>query len=183
MKRALRIILPLVLILVILVCTAWYFLIYDPGFTQELLLQQARRQEDLGHYKVSTFLYDVAYFQSNQDDNVAIELANQYLSTGNYTKAEYTISQAIRTNPSADLYTALCDLYVQQQHSQTSGSGHSFPLPVPVRCPFETADQGYIDQDRIEPASQQSSCHHPDLSLSKEQHDRIGYCRAGQCDP
>ena len=114
MKRALRIILPLVLILVILGCTAWYFLIYDPGFTQELLLQQARRQEDLGHYKVSTFLYDVAYFQSNQDDNVAIELANQYLSTGNYTKAEYTISQAIRTNPSADLYTALCDLYVQQ---------------------------------------------------------------------
>ena len=96
MKKALRVILPLVLALAIIACAAWYFLIYDQAFTKELLLSQARRFEASGNYKISAFLYDVAYFQSSQDDDVAIELAQQYLDMGNYTKAEFTLTNAIR---------------------------------------------------------------------------------------
>ncbi len=114
MKKALRVILPLVLALVIIACAAWYFLIYDQDFTKELLLNQARKFEASGHYNISAFLYDVAYYQSHQDDDVAIELAQQYLDMGNYTKAEFTLTNAIRTEPTAELYAALSNIFVQQ---------------------------------------------------------------------
>ena len=114
MKRAFRIIVPLILALALVAGTAWYFLVYDQAFTKELLLTQARKFETTGNHKISTFLYNLAYRQSSQEDQVAIELANQYLKDGNYTKAEYTLSQAIAANATAELYVALCDVYVQQ---------------------------------------------------------------------
>ena len=114
MNKALRLILPLVLVLVILACAAWYFLIYDQALTKELLLTCARKFEDAGNYQISAFLYDVAYYQSHQDDDVAIELAQQYLDMNNHTKAEYTLTQAIRSEPTAELYAALCSVFVQQ---------------------------------------------------------------------
>ena len=114
MKKALRIIVPLVLALAIIACAAWYFLIYDPGFTKEVLLSQARKFEASGNYKISAFIYDLAYNQSSQDDDVALELAQQYLDMGNYTKAEYTLTNAIRTNPTTQLYVTLSSVFVQQ---------------------------------------------------------------------
>ena len=45
---------------------------------------------------------------------MALELAEQYRSIGNYTKAEYTLSNAIADGGSLELYIALCNLYVQQ---------------------------------------------------------------------
>lgn len=114
MKRAFRVILPLFLILAIIATTAWYFLIYDQGLTRELLLTGARHFESTGNHKIAEFFYDVAYYQSSKDDDIAIELAEQYLALGNYTKAEHTITQAIINNATAELYIALSDLYVQQ---------------------------------------------------------------------
>ena len=114
MNRALRIIVPMILAIALIACTAWYFLVYDQALTKELLLTQARNSEANGRHKLSAFLYDLAYIQSSQEDLVAIELAQQYLDIGNYTKAEYTLSQAIATNPTPELYIALCDVYVQQ---------------------------------------------------------------------
>lgn len=114
MKRAFRIIVPLILALALVAGTAWYFLEYDQALTKELLLTQARKFESTGDHKLSAFLYDLAYRQSSQEDLVAIELAQQYLKDGNYTKAEYTLSHAIAANPSPELYIALCDVYVRQ---------------------------------------------------------------------
>lgn len=114
MKRFLRVFVPLALILAVLACTAWYFLIYDSALTQELLLSQARSQSDAGNNKFAAWLYDLAYFQSSQDGSVAIELADQYVSIGNYTQAEQAISDAIAENATAELYAALSRLYVQQ---------------------------------------------------------------------
>ena len=113
-KLAFRIIIPLILSLALIAGTAWYFLDYDRAFTKELLLTQARKFETTGNPKLSAFLYDLAYAHSSQEDQIAIELANQYLKDGNYTKAEYTLSQAISANATAELYIALCDVYVQQ---------------------------------------------------------------------
>ena len=60
MKRAFRIIVPLILALALIVGTAWYFLEYDQALTKELLLTQARKFESNGNHKSSTFLYDLA---------------------------------------------------------------------------------------------------------------------------
>ena len=114
MKRFFRIIVPMILLIAVLLSLCWYFLVYDQAFTKELLLRQARYYESNNKHKAAAWFYDIAYYQSSQDDDVAIELADQYRKAGNYTKAEYTLAQAISQNPSAALYTALSDVYVAQ---------------------------------------------------------------------
>ena len=114
MKKALKIMIPILLALVVLGSVVWYLLDYDPAFTKDILLKQARYQENKGNHTISAWLYDLAYNQSSQDASVAIELAEQYKSIGNYTKAEYTLSNAISNGGTADLYAALCRTYVEQ---------------------------------------------------------------------
>lgn len=114
MNRALRIIIPIMLCIVLLCFSAWYLLIYDQDFTRDFLLSQARNLERSGNHKLSTWLYDVCYYQSQHNDDVAIELARQYVAAGNYTKAEYTLSKAISNRTSEKLYAALCSVYVEQ---------------------------------------------------------------------
>lgn len=114
MNRALRIIIPIMLCIVLLCFSAWYLLIYDQDFTRDFLLNQARFFESSGNHKMSTWLYDICYYQSQQNDDVAIELAQQYVSAGNYTKAEYTLSKAISNRTSDKLYASLCAIYVEQ---------------------------------------------------------------------
>ena len=114
MKRALKIIIPILLALLILGSTVWYLLVYDPAFTRDFLLQQARRSESKGDHAKASWFYNLAYEQSQGSEDVAIELAEQFKSIGNYTKAEFTLSNAIADCPSAKLYTALCRTYVEQ---------------------------------------------------------------------
>ncbi len=114
MKRALRIIIPILLTIAIIACAVWYLMVYDRAFTRDLLLTGARSFEASGNHKIAAWLYDVAYYQSSNEDSVAIELAEQYMAIGNYTKAEYTLSQAISEKSSAALYRALCATYVKQ---------------------------------------------------------------------
>lgn len=114
MKKAFRIIIPLVLAIAILVCTGWYLFVYDRAFTRDVLLTIARRMEDSGNLSASAWFYNTAYRQAGDNDAVAIELSNQYKSTGNYTKAEYTLTSAIADGGGAELYMALSKLYVEQ---------------------------------------------------------------------
>ena len=114
MKKAFKIIVPILLSLVVLGSIAWYLLIYDSSFTQELLLGQARRLEANGKHAAAVWVYNLAYSHSGEDGNVAIELAGQYKDIGNYTKAEYTLSNAIADGGTAELYMALCKTYVEQ---------------------------------------------------------------------
>ena len=114
MKKALKIIIPFLLVLVLIGSTAWYLLVYDSEFTQELILRQARNLEKNGNYSAAVWMYNLAYSQSGEDGNVAIELANQFKSVGNYTKAEYTLSNAIADGGSAELYIELSKTYIEQ---------------------------------------------------------------------
>ena len=114
MKKSLRIILPVILAIAIILCTVWYLFIYDRGFTRDMLLSFARYSESQGNHNVATWFYNIAYKQSSNSDDVAIELAQQYKSSGNYTKAEYTLSNAIADGGGVDLYIALCNTYVEQ---------------------------------------------------------------------
>lgn len=114
MKRALRIIIPILLSLAVIFSIGWYFLKYDPDFTRDVLVGQARQFDNRGSHTLATWLYQLAYRQSGNDEAVAIELAEQYRSIGNYTKAEYTLSNAIADGGTVELYIALCSTYVEQ---------------------------------------------------------------------
>ena len=114
MKKTIRITLPIILTLVIVLCTIWYLFVYDREFTRDMLLHCARYSEQQGNHSVAAWFYDKAYSQTGDDDAVAIELANQYKANGNYTKAEYTLYNAIADGGGIDLYITLCKTYVEQ---------------------------------------------------------------------
>ena len=114
MKQILRKLVPFLLVLVILASIAWYCFVYDRDFTRDMLLKQARFHSTEGSPELASWFYDLAYKHSGQDEIVAIELANQFKAVGNYTKAEYTLSNAIADGGTVDLYIALCKTYVEQ---------------------------------------------------------------------
>ena len=114
MNKAFRIILPIVLVIVILGSLIWYFTEYDPGFTRDTIMSTARAFDNAGQHRIAAWLYDMAYLQSEGNDEIAIELAEHYKANGNYTKAEYTLSGAIADGGTLDLYIALCQTYVEQ---------------------------------------------------------------------
>ena len=114
MKKAIKIIVPLVMIIAIIASIGWYLFVYDRDFTRDMLLNQARYYSDTRNDKLASWLYGLAYEYTSQDENIAIELANQYKADGNYTKAEYTLTHAIADGGTADLYIALCKTYVEQ---------------------------------------------------------------------
>lgn len=114
MKKATRILVPLLLALFIIASVVWYLFVYDRVFTRDTLLGQARFHDLHGNSRMSAWFYNMAYEFSGNDENVAIELANQYTSSGNYTKAEATLTKAINSAATTDLYAALCQTYVAQ---------------------------------------------------------------------
>jgi len=114
MKKLMKFLVPLLLGALIVASIVWYLFVYDRDFTRDTLLSQARYQDMYGNSRLSAWFYDAAYNFSGHDENVAIELANQYKHDGNYTKAELTLTQAIHNTPTVELYTALCKTFVEQ---------------------------------------------------------------------
>ena len=107
MKSSLKRILPILLAILVLCSVVWYLFVYDRVFTRDLLLWQARLCESNGKHAMAAWFYQKAYSQSEDNQEVAIELAEQFKSIGNYAKAEATLSGAIANDPSAELYIAL----------------------------------------------------------------------------
>lgn len=114
MKKTVKIILPIVLAIAIVICAMWYLFVYDRVFTRDLLLTFARFSERNGSHSVAAWFYNQAYAQSADSEAVAIELAEQYKAIGNFTKAEFTLSNAIADGGGIDLYIALCKTYIEQ---------------------------------------------------------------------
>ena len=114
MKKAFKIMVPILMVLLILASLVWYGFVYDRDFVRDVLLKQARYCSTRGQTALSSWFYDLAYEHSGQSNNVAIELANQFKKVGNYTKAEATLSNAIADSCTIELYMALCQLYVDQ---------------------------------------------------------------------
>ena len=114
MKKTVQIITAVLLAIALLACTAWYFMVYDREFTRDVLLSCARGLDSNGNHNAAAWFYNLAYNQAENGDSVAIELAQQYKTSGNYTKAEYTLYKAIANNGGVDVYIALSKLYVEQ---------------------------------------------------------------------
>ena len=114
MKKVLRIILPIVLTITILLGIFWYLFIYDRAFTRDVLLHCARHFEKEGNMETASWFYDRAYDQGSGNDEIAVELARQYIASGNYTQAEVTLHKAIKDGAGATVYIALSKVYVEQ---------------------------------------------------------------------
>lgn len=115
MKKAFKIILPIVLILAILGTAAWFFFFNSPETTNSLLVSQGGRMAEAGRYNRAIRCYTMAWSLEPQREDIPIRLAETYASSGNYTKAEYTLVKAISSHPDlTDLYIALCRIYVAQ---------------------------------------------------------------------
>ena len=80
MKSPMRNLFPILLAILILASLVWYGFVYDRDFTRDMLLQQARHMDLNGHTRFSSVFYDLAYNFSGQDEDVAIELANQQVN-------------------------------------------------------------------------------------------------------
>ncbi len=114
MKKAIRILVPIIMVVAILLCLGWYLFIYDSAFTRDMLLNGARHFENHGNHKAAAWFYNLAYRQATDNEAVAIELAEHHRKSGNYTQAEFTLSNAIAAGGDEDLYVALCKTYVEQ---------------------------------------------------------------------
>ena len=114
MKRVMKWIIPLLLVGLLISSAVWYMLVYDRSTVQDFLNAQARNSAKNGHFSTATWFYNLSYQLSDKNQDVAIELADIYRSAGNYTKAEYTLTNAIAKGASADLYVALSQTFVEQ---------------------------------------------------------------------
>ena len=114
MKKMMKRIIPLLLVVTLIASACWYVFVYDRDTIRDFLLAQARSCAQNGHFKAATWFYDISYEFAGEDENVAIDLAQIYKDSGNYTKAEYTLVSAIADGATAELYIALCQTYVEQ---------------------------------------------------------------------
>lgn len=114
MKRFLKVLVPILLSLCIIVGIAWYLLSYDPVFTQDIFLSGARHFAEKDKPNVSAWFYDKAYKQKQDFEEIALELADQYVKAGNYTKAEVSLNRAIRDGAGASVYIRLSQLFLEQ---------------------------------------------------------------------
>ncbi len=107
-------ILILLLVLVLLAGIAggvWYFFFRD-GAT---LLRLARHLDGVGRYDWATRCYRWAWDREPDNSAIPIELAESYAASGNYTKCEATLWEAIEQAPGdLNLYLTLSQVYVAQ---------------------------------------------------------------------
>ena len=114
MLKLMKRIIPLLLVAALIASLCWYIFVYDRDTVRDFLLAQARSCAQNGHFEAATWFYDISYDFAGEDENVAVDLAQVYKEAGNYTKAEYTLANAIADGATAELYIALCQTYVEQ---------------------------------------------------------------------
>lgn len=152
--KAWKRLLPILLVIAVVGCIGWYLLVYDTAFTKDVLVSQAQAFERSGNHVMATWLYDVAYLQSGKNEKVAIELAEAYKENGNYSKAEYTLSNAIAAGGSPELYMALSKTYVEQNKlldavtmlDNVKGDMKTQLDAVRPAIPVATPDAGFYSQ-------------------------------------
>lgn len=115
MKHALKIILPLVLVVALLAAACWFFLFYRTDLTMSVFAYWGEHYYEQGRYNRAVSMYSVATKLEPENDRLPVLLADSYIQNGNYTKAEYTLVSAITENPnSVRLYQKLSQTYVEQ---------------------------------------------------------------------
>ena len=108
MKYILKIFLIVLLVVAIIGAACWFFLVQRPDLTMSVFAHWGDYFYDAGRYNRAVSLYETACKLSPENANLPVRLAQAYINSGNYTKAEYTLVSAITNNPeSVQLYVAL----------------------------------------------------------------------------
>ena len=108
MKHTLKILIPILLILALLIGACWFFLIARRDLTESVFTYWGNHFYNNGRYGRAITCYKLAMHFAPKDAELAIWLSNAYKRSGNYTKAEYTLVNAITQSPdAADLYLSL----------------------------------------------------------------------------
>ncbi len=114
MKRKLITILAVVAVL--LFAAGAYILMFHSQVSVEYYLAKGDSAMENENYSKAVRHFRSALELAEDDPQISIQLANAYKSSGNYTKAEYTLVQAITADPSRTaLYVALSRIYVEQE--------------------------------------------------------------------
>ena len=107
MKHTLKILIPILLILALLIGACCFFLIARRDLTESVFTYWGNHFYNNGRYGRAITCYKLAMHFASKDAELAIWLSNAYKRSGNYTKAEYTLVNAITQSPdAADLYIA-----------------------------------------------------------------------------
>ena len=107
MKHTLKILIPILLILALLIGACYFFLIARRDLTESVFTYWGNHFYNNGRYGRAITCYKLAMHFAPKDAELAIWLSNAYKRSGNYTKAEYTLVNAITQSPdAADLYIA-----------------------------------------------------------------------------
>lgn len=115
MKHALKILIPLVLIVALIVGACFFFLQARRDITENILCYWGSYFYERQRYNRAITFYKLAAQFEPTNASTAICLADAYKLSGNYTKAEYTLVNAITQVPDAtQLYIALSSAYVEQ---------------------------------------------------------------------
>ena len=115
MRKALKILLPLILVAVLLLGAYWFFFQYRKDLTAGLFANFGKNALEAEHYDSATRWYGYANQLDPGNVEIALNLADAYEHNGNYTKTEFVLRNAIAASPGCtDLYAALCRVYVTQ---------------------------------------------------------------------
>ncbi len=165
MKKSLKVIIPLVLAFILLAAACWFFLFYNPTVAANLFQHRAQTLSENERYNRAVRYYHSAWKLLPERTELPLELAETYIASGNYTKAEYTLVSAISAAPhDYELYASLCRTYVAQGKfldavrmldrisSETVQAKLAEKRPLP---PVVTPESGYYT-DYIEVSAQSS---------------------------
>lgn len=115
MKKAIKIIIPILLVALLIGGAVWYFANYQGTLLSNFLQGRGDAAMENKHYDSAVRYYKWAWGLDRSDPELAIDLSAAYRNIDNYTKAEYTLVNAISAMPeNIDLYLALSETYVQQ---------------------------------------------------------------------
>ena len=113
--KIIKILLIILVVVLILGALSWYFTSQNPDAITNTLAWWANRAAERENWTRAIRLYSMARNVNDQEPWLALKLAEVYQSAGNYTKTEYTLTQAIQDMPDeTELYCELCRVYVRQ---------------------------------------------------------------------
>ena len=115
MKKFFKVLLPVLLVALLLGGGIWYLRNYQGDFFSNFLQRRGDAAMAGEHYTTALRYYRWAWELDDTDPELAVSLASAYAHTDNYTKAEYTLVNAIAAMPEElQLYLALSETYVAQ---------------------------------------------------------------------
>ena len=116
MKKKLKLILILAITAALLFAAGAYIIVFKTNVTVDFYASRGQSALESGRFQSAVRMFSAAQKIDDSDPVVPIGLANAYKGAGNYTKAEYTLVNAIKKHPDqAALYVALSHTYVEQE--------------------------------------------------------------------